>query len=221
MRTNEHGLLFQPDMARANVAGLKTMTRRGNALKEINANPDAWRFDGIVDRDEVPHARFVDSRTSIPVGYQKGTDILRLNPSRGEFLVKFLWQVGDLIYQKETWKPMNDLEGGGIPRLGITWGKGVTFKAGNPDQSGPWKSSLFLEKRFARFWAEIISIKVERVRDISAEDCIKEGLSTTLREHDAVVHLRDQYRILYDRINGASSFERDWCWVIEYREVKR
>ena len=47
------GLIFQPDMARANVAGLKTMTRRTRGLEYINESP--WGNDtdtsGKIDAD--------------------------------------------------------------------------------------------------------------------------------------------------------------------------
>jgi len=207
----QHGLLFQPDMARANVAGLKTMTRRGNGLKAINANPDAWRFDGWIS-DTTGDKKLIGRAAWSPVGNAK-------YDCSGHIAVKCPWQVGDMIYQRETW--LSDRAYDSMPPREIIPGSHVKYLADGIIQAGKFapeifrpgktRSPIFLPKWAARYWAEIISIKVERVRDISAEDCIKEGLSTSLREHDAVVHLRDQYRDLYDSINNAGRFDRDWC----------
>lgn len=207
-----YGLLFQPDMARANVAGLKTMTRLGNGLKEINQNPEAYRFDGWVTDTTGPKSDIGKAYFS-PVGNS-------LYDGSGSIKVKCPWQVGDLIYQKETHFV---LKFGGPGENDIRW------KANDPDWPYGWTSALFMPKKAARFWAEIVSIKVERVRDISAEDCHREGLERcigistcgggcgTCTDEGA----KAWYRRLYDSINGLGSFDRDWCWVIKYREVKR
>lgn len=218
----QHGLLFQPDMARANVAGLKTMTRRGNGLKRINTNPEAWRFDGWIS-DTTGDKKLIGCAAWSPIGNAK-------YDCSGHIAVKCPWQAGDLIYQKESYS-----EEMGGPPFGFYFYRadGVTVKTETPKSNQTfkpkWKSSLFMPKKAARFWAEIVSIKVERVRDISEADALKEGIPFTVDRPGGMaiygIEHRSSaaraYQDLYDRINGVGRFDKDWCWVIEYREVKR
>jgi hypothetical protein len=71
----------------------------------------------------------------------------------------------------------------------------------------------------SRITLEIISVAVERVQQISAEDIIAEGLSTTLRESEACDDLRMQFEALWDRLNRMRGF--GWeinplVWVIRF-----
>ena len=210
----EHGLLFQPDMARSNVAGLKTMTRRA-----INPQPPGW----------------ADGATRAFVANDAFRDWFGRNGKTQRF--KCPWAVGDLIYQKERWRV------GSQDRNTIWYDDGnvKVLRDTAENLAGKFlgdknKSPLFMYAWAARFWADIVSIKVERVRDISAEDCIKEGIQErhggfmvgyTLPEYGpqpvGIVHKTPvaAYKELYNGINGPGSFDRDWGWVIEYRRVER
>src|SRR6478609_7144260 len=216
----EHGLLFQPDMARANVAGLKTMTRRKVKPRH------AYLFDCAAQAGEISFA-FTEGR--------------QLENGDATYILDFCpWQVGDMIYQKETHCDPGLMEDQKADiREGLVTLKdcGFLYRADNenirPALDG-WTASIFMPKWAARFWADIVSIKVERVRDISAEDCIKEGIQErhggfmvgyTLPEYGpqpvGIVHKTPvaAYKELYNGINGPGSFDRDWGWVIEYRRV--
>ena len=72
----------------------------------------------------------------------------------------------------------------------------------------------------SRITLEITDVRVQRLQSIDAEDCIAEGLSTTLREGDAVQHLEEQYRELWESINGAGSWKvNPWLWALTFRMV--
>jgi hypothetical protein len=166
-------------MARANVAGLKTMTRR--RVKSTLPIQD-WPFVELQMYSD-PHglqAFFKDERGDL-------------------FGIKCPWKVGDLIYQKEvSWMRVNAEQQ-------------VCFDEDKPT-FGTWKrrSSMLMPKWAARFWAEIISIRVERLKDISAEDAKKEGFQNRHQFFDKIA-----------AINGAEAVEKNaWFWVIEYYEVK-
>jgi len=195
-------------MARANVAGLKTMTRR-----VINPQP----ADDIRPWD-APNKKVLAWISSLKHSYGPTTVHV---PK---------WQVGDLIYQKERWRV------GSVDRNTI-WYDDNTAKV-LPDAAdnlaGKFlgnknKLSLFMYSWAARFWAEIISIKVERVRDISEADALKEGIAFVIDPATgwAIYGTEGRssavraYQDLYDRINGVGGFDRDWCWAIQYREMKR
>lgn len=81
-----------------------------------------------------------------------------------------------------------------------------------------WVPPMFMPYWASRLPLRITSVRVERVQDITTEEILAEGLTTTLREHDAVVDLRRQFAALWDSINGAGAFERnDWTWVFGIR----
>ena len=69
--------------------------------------------------------------------------------------------------------------------------------------------SIFMPRWASRLTLELTGVRVERVQDISVEDIIAEGCSTTLREHDAVCELKRQYRELWDSINA----KRGYPWA--------
>lgn len=58
------------------------------------------------------------------------------------------------------------------------------------------KPSIHMPKEAARIWLEITGVRVERLQHITSQDCIAEGISNTLREHDAEVHLQKQFQEL-------------------------
>lgn len=85
-----------------------------------------------------------------------------------------------------------------------------------------WKPSIHMPKLYTRLWLEITGIRVERVQDISEEDCHKEGvnfLHTDMEEGGAI---KNYFSSLWDSINakrGYSWESNPWVWVIEFRKV--
>jgi len=73
----------------------------------------------------------------------------------------------------------------------------------------------------ARDWLRILTVRAERVREISSEDCIAEGLSSQLREYDAEADMREKYFALYDSMHGVGAHERDWVWVYTFERLSR
>ncbi len=90
-----------------------------------------------------------------------------------------------------------------------------------PEDQVRWRPSIHMPRWASRISLEITGARVERLQEISVEDCIAEGLSTNSREHDAEVHLRDQWKDLWSAINGADSWNANpWVWVIEFKRVE-
>ena len=90
-----------------------------------------------------------------------------------------------------------------------------------------WKPSIFMRRAFSRLTLEITKIRVERLRDISEEDAIAEGvqplshgfknyLVADLQCGDA----RMSYMSLWESINGEGSWAKNpWVWVIEFKKL--
>jgi len=86
--------------------------------------------------------------------------------------------------------------------------------------SKPRCPAIFMPRYACRITIKVTRVGVERVQDISVEDCIAEGCTTKLREQEACDELRDQYHRIWDAINGASganSWEANpWVWVFTF-----
>lgn len=120
-------------------------------------------------------------------------------------------KIGDRLWVRET-----------FAELEMDNGSPFAYRA-DGDKIGchHWKPSIFMRRRASRILLEIINIRVERLQDISTEDIIKEGLSTNLREHDAVCDLKEKWQTLWDKINGKKHplADNPWVWVIEFKRV--
>jgi hypothetical protein len=71
----------------------------------------------------------------------------------------------------------------------------------------------------SRITLEVVSIKVERLQDISTADCRKEGVGICLNDIGA----RYAFGQLWNQINGERGYGWDvdpWVWVVEFRRVK-
>jgi hypothetical protein len=77
-----------------------------------------------------------------------------------------------------------------------------------------WKPSIHMPRWASRLTLEIVSLKVERVQDISEGDIIAEGCP------DEYLLGKNWYRPLWDEINGIGSWEANpWVWVVEFKRV--
>jgi hypothetical protein len=81
--------------------------------------------------------------------------------------------------------------------------------------------SIHMPRWASRITLEITGVRVERLLDITTEQIRAEGLRTHLREHDAVMHLRDQWKNLWASINGDDSLAANpWVWVVEFKRIE-
>lgn len=106
-----------------------------------------------------------------------------------------------------------------------------------------WRSPIHMPRWASRLTLEILSVRVERVQDISEEDARAEGTRSDadeiaaaaglahLRGSDAARALptrlrsaRDNFRDAWDAINGrragCSWRDNPWCWALEFRRVE-
>lgn len=88
----------------------------------------------------------------------------------------------------------------------------------DPSDAGLWTPSIHMPRWASRITLTITDVRVERLQEISAEDCIAEGLSTTLREHDAACELREKYQSLWDSLNATRTpwSSNPWVWVVSF-----
>lgn len=205
-------ILFSTPMVQAILDGRKTMTRRMTGLDQVNEDPDAIEFVRFQEyKDGSYRAIFqhelADEPGSVKCPYGKS---------------------GDLLWVRETWRKSDFPEADGI----------YEFKANmpNPDAAwnkGIWKPCIHMPKAAARIWLQVEEIRVERLREISQEDAIAEGMkfNRLFDEWGGVVkhptvedHFRwysnpaDAFNNLWITINGMESFKSNpWVWVVKFK----
>lgn len=193
-------ILFNGAMVRAILSGAKTCTRR--AVKPQPVISDAWVGGGYWQ----PRA---DRVGTIPERH-----CLRDAP-----MICPHGLVGMRLWVRETWRQAF---------AKTSFSNGFVYKADAPRALGMdeysdrhrWTPSIHMPREASRITLEITDVRVQRLQDMTTEDHIAEGLSTNLREHDAVMDLRDQWVALWESIYGAGSWATNpWVWAITFKRV--
>lgn len=129
-------------------------------------------------------------------------------------------QPGDRLWIRETWAIIPD-DGGTI-----------IFRADDPEDNWKqeadvkWNSPLSLPREDARLWLEIISVRAERLQDITEADIIAEGITVNIAAQmtgipwSSLPTLHHGFAQAWDFINGkrAQWESNPWVWVIEFKQ---
>lgn len=162
-------ILMSTSMVEANLVGRKTNTRRLSGLDEINEDAGKWGFSRFHDG----YTKFCEKHNWVNENYVKCPygqpgDLLWVRES---FLQGFRCDDGSFnIDDKGNYIPFIKYKADGVE---FDWYDGTSDF---PVEKKPWKPSIHMPKEAARIWAEVLSIRVERVADITNEDAIKEGI---------------------------------------------
>lgn len=97
-----------------------------------------------------------------------------------------------------------------------------------------WKPSIHMPRSASRITLEITGIRIERLQDISKEDCLKEGIGrhvpvpgdgepiyTNYEDpKDPLLHPKTSFLTLWESINGSDSwYDNPWVWVLSFKKV--
>jgi hypothetical protein len=206
-------------MVRAILEGRKTQTRR--VVTPQNCTIDGWPSRTMWDRLSFDKAE-VRARSSLAVvmfGYRKAPPDLHISAPCVEdetwHRVRSKLEAGDRLWVKETFSlPFPDK-------------KRVAFRADvNPihHHRGKWKPSIFMPRWASRLTLEIVTIRAERLQQISEADAKAEGSERALkskRVNGWTPHVFG-FSLLWDSINLKRGFGWDknpWVWVIEFRKI--
>jgi hypothetical protein len=182
-------ILFSGPMVRALLAGTKTQTRRALRSHEDGARN---RFGQPGERLWVREAFFAFGRWDTRFNAGKGRDE---------------WYFTDMT-----------LASGFSYRYEADDGPGADLHARRDAGAAPaWhkRNALFMPRVAGRIVLEIVSVRVERLQEISADDALAEGI--VLEEGQTPVQA---YRAVWERINGEGSWAANpLVWVVEFSRL--
>lgn len=186
----EHPILFSGPMVRAILEGRKTQTRR--PVKARRGESVGIYFGG--DRTEV-------------VRCDADRDPIDAPPIRCPY-----GEPGDRLWVKETFAE-TDGRYSVVP---------IAYRADGEQQDGVWKwtPSIFMSRDCSRITLEVLSVRVQRLQDITEEDAHAEGMEPkyppTVRNPHSIL-----FEITWDAINGkrAQWASNPWVWAVEFRRV--
>jgi hypothetical protein len=207
----ERGILMSAPMVRATLAGTKTQTRR--TLKpQPNAILNAAYVDGegwiVAARGDVHSA----SVAFVPPPYRAG-DRLYVREAWRTFVSLDAVKPRDLLV-----KPDGEKRGAGIyyeageRLIGPTVDVATYLTGDRLHGLGRRRPGRHLPRWASRIWLTVTDVRVQRLQEISPEDCVAEGLNETNGTGPAD-SLR--YSLLWESINGPGSWDAN-PWVAAY-----
>ena len=198
----ERPLLFSAPMVRALIAGTKSQTRR--VVKAPGWDPASPEYGGLTGIKQ--HA---DERIGLQAYFWHARSALA-HGVRCPY-----GQPGDRLWVRETWR---------------RYGDGIAYRADYGDASfadevhAPWKPSLHMPRCLSRITLEITGVRVERLKDISADDAYDEGAADwaaeTQRNGNKWPNIVRAYQGLWESITGPGSWDANpWVWVLSFRRL--
>ncbi len=222
----ERPILFNAEMVRAILEGRKTQTRR---VMKPQAH-DCYTLDGV--KDDRALWTLTGKPPLIP-------DPTRPGKRTRALFVPFchskcpLGQPGDRLWVRETWA-INQC-GRRISLSAEAWPKWpierlryvATDEPPHITDSGEpywWnkRPSIHMPRWASRITLEIVSIRVERVQDISEDDCREEGVKYLIKSEKESRTWEGEFERLWDSINakrGIGWSDNPWVWVIAFKVV--
>lgn len=213
-----HPILFSAPMVQARRAGLKTMTRR-----VVKPQPE-WTEPSTAWQSGDGH--------SGPGWYAHNDEY----PEEGALFYRCPYgQPGDRLWIKEehylfgTWRIDGRRKDGKFKlRFETDRSMGVLFDqepngliTGRHTGAPGWykRIGMFMPRWASRDTDEIVSVRVERLKDISEADAMAEGVRHSLNLA-AGRTAAENYSHLWDCINGDGAWDANpWVWVLEFRRV--
>lgn len=202
-------ILFNTEMVRAILDGKKTCTRR--IVKGAIPDDAMWGYTMFTPKG------CVSCRGVYADEY-------------GEKFFRLPYQQGDILYVRETWQFLYELDDNEQPveETGKYYYAATDITLFNTyvDENGvkhdyvPWRPSIHMPKEAARIWLKVTDVRVERLQDMTDDDAEAEGCfdytSTALGfpdVWDSTIKKSDLDRYGWDA--------NPWVWVIEFERCDK
>jgi len=226
----ERPILFQADMVNAILSSRKTQTRRiVKPTKDRNGSGchlAPCEIAGEVNGGDYglcpygqPGDRLWVREAHRFVRHEHGLTVPQCSVS-----VQYRATKNELHWK--NWKVVASCTDDHLPNGWLKWddriGRGKGFHVYEPAR---WRPSIHMPRWASRITLEIVSVRVERLNDISEADAKAEGVNG---EDEAIAaglewfdKPRRAFRFLWQSINGAGSWDANpWVWVVEFKRVE-
>lgn len=182
----------------------------------------------IRPQPRVIHAIYNDASIETNLLFRRGDQ--RINCPYGK--------PGDLLWVRETFRLFNSsVECACYDDCSCSKYNGKPiYRADNFDSDVKWTPSIHMPRWASRITLEIVSVRAQRLHDITEEDSIAEGCSPQTRAegtlfrgsihpvkgtHKVFPCAKDAYIDIWESINGPGSWERnDFVFAVEFKDVK-
>lgn len=140
-----------------------------------------------------------------------------------------LFHVGEIVAVAQKYNDCGGVLENGIPR----W-KYISKIVGNT--SGGWTNKMFVKPDLMPHQIRITAVRVERLQDISDEDCLKEGIGLMVAGCEYYVFTlidtekgrfldyktpREAYAALIDKVSGKGTWDKNpYVFVYDFEMVK-
>lgn len=190
--------------------GRKTMTRRAFYI------PDKLAMEYFIDTDKL-----------VICETQYNGDIIEWRDNNDNVRMTFRpkYEVGEVVAIAQSYKD-SGYDSNSLDRHP----KDLSIRGLMKDSAG-WKNKMFVKSYACKHHIKIINIKVERLQNISDEDCLKEGIEEHLKgvQYGFTSNIgyigqypfstpREAFAALIDKVSGRGTWERNpFVWVYEFK----
>ena len=201
--SKERPILFNADMVNAILSGRKTQTRRiVKPTKDRNGS-----------------------------GCHLAPCEIAGEVNGGDYALCPYGQPGDRLWVRENFLYLmhGDVTAGDIKYCASIDSRSA---AGSKNPGYWWRKrpSIHMPRWASRITLEIVSVRVERLKQISERDALQEGIGLVLADNwpdpkamsEAVAKSRRAgFKLLWESINGSDSWDTNpWVWVVEFKRVE-
>lgn len=133
-------------------------------------------------------------------------------------MVKSKYQVGDVLWVRETWNGMcidcGECAGDNV---------GYQYKADSRRPSGcayeqSWLPPIFMPKEACRLFLRVTGVRAERLQEMPYDDCLKEGMWDYGTDVDTLA----AFQALWDSLNAGYGWDTSpWVWVYTFERCEK
>jgi hypothetical protein len=132
----------------------------------------------------------------------------------------------DRLYVRETWAQPAALDPGPtVYRADYPACVPAEYENVPPADAITWKPSIHMPRALSRITLELTGVRVERLRDISEDDALAEGVHAGSWEYDngeGTETARESFQCLWDSLAapGTDWQANPWVWVVEFKRIE-
>lgn len=142
-----------------------------------------------------------------------------------ERIGKLPYKVGEVVAVAQAYRDCGGLNEKGVPR----WD--VIAQAVGATGAG-WDNKMFVRAELMPHQIRITNVRVERLQDISDDDCLKEGIRKVVNENGIYVQYyvahkacyetpREAFAYLIDKVSGEGTWNSNpYVWAYDFELIK-